>query len=47
MGLTWFKGMVGEIMGYLGYPKVRNSGHVFLCVDYHKGTGRNWDHKES
>ena len=28
MGLTWFKGMVGAIMGYLGHPKVGNSGHL-------------------
>ena len=34
-----------------GHPKVGNSGHVLFfcgsCIDYHKGTVRNWDHKES
>ena len=32
MGLTYFKGMVGAILGYLGHPKVRNSGHVFVFL---------------
>ena len=37
-------------MGYLGNPKAGNSGRFFVvcgsCIEHHKETGRNWDHKE-
>ena len=38
-------------MGYLGNPKAGNTGHVIFfggsCMEHHKETGKNWDHKES
>ena len=43
MGLTWFEGMVGAIMGYLGYPKVGNTAHVlFFTLMLYRALQRDW-----